>query len=111
VGAGKTIFVPIIAMDIELAEPIHTLKLLETVEWNLAGTRDELQQFGSLFLIERANCTPEPLYLRRGGRVVVILSAVFPIVHVNFGKTRNQQLQFLFVEDGDKLRRNDIMET
>jgi len=50
-------------MDVEPAESIHTLELLEAVEWYFAGTRHELEQLGCLFLVETAHCTPEPLHL------------------------------------------------
>lgn len=42
----------VVAMDAEPAEAIHTLEFLEAIEWHLAGTRDELQEFGLLFLVE-----------------------------------------------------------
>ena len=70
-------------MDIEPTEPIHTLEFPETVQRDLAGTGDELKKLGPFFFVEGADCTPEPLNLRRGGLVVVIFSMVFPIININ----------------------------
>lgn len=98
-------------MDVEFAHAVHTLQLLEAVERNLTRTGHELQQLGPLFFVEGADRTPEPLDLRRRSGVVVVLGVVFPFIHVDFRQTGNQQLQFLFVEDGDQIRGNDFMET
>jgi hypothetical protein len=40
----------------------------------------------------------------------LILGIVLPIVNVDLGKAGYQQLQFLFVENGDEVRGDDIME-
>lgn len=50
-------------MDIEFAEPVHALEFLETIQWHLASTSNELQQLGLLFLLERSDSAPEPLNL------------------------------------------------
>jgi hypothetical protein len=78
----QPVLVPIISMNIESAETIHTLKLLESVQWNFAGARDELKKFGTFFLIERPNSSPEPLNLWRGSGIVVILRVIFPVIHI-----------------------------
>ena len=52
-------------MDIEPTEPVHTLEFPETVKRDLAGTGDELKKLGPFFFVEGADCTPEPLNLRR----------------------------------------------
>ena len=59
----QTILATIIAMDIEFAEPVHALEFLETIQWHLASTSNELQQLGLLFLLERSDSAPEPLNL------------------------------------------------
>lgn len=98
-------------MDIELAESVHTLEFLEPVERNLARTTDELQELGAFFLIERPDSTPEPLYLRRRRGVVMVLRTVLPVIYIDFGQAGDQQLQFLLTEDGNELRRDDVVET
>jgi hypothetical protein len=110
VRAREAILVAIIAVDIEFADTVHTLQLLEAVERDLASTRDKLEQLGAFFLIEGADCTPEPLDLRRGGRVVVIIGIILPLIDVDLRKTRDQKFQLLFVEDGDQVWRNDLVE-
>lgn len=40
----------------------------------------------------------------------MILGIVLPVVNVDVGKTGDEQFQFLFVEDGDQLRRHNIVE-
>ena len=111
VRAWKAVLVTIVPMDVEPADPVHALKLLEPVERNFTGTGDELQQLGPFFLVKRAHRTPEPLDLRRRGRIVVIFGVHLPVIHVNFRKTRDQQFELLLVEDGDEIGRNDFMES
>ena len=50
-------------MNIESAEPIHTLKLTEAIERHLGRACNKLKQLSPLFLVKRANGTPEPLDL------------------------------------------------
>jgi len=40
----------------------------------------------------------------------VVLSVVLPLIDLNLGQTGDQKLQFLLVEDGNEVRRNDFME-
>jgi hypothetical protein len=58
-----------------------------------------LQQLGLLFLVEAADSAPEPLNLWRGLLVIVVFSVVLPVIDVNVRKTRDEKLEFLFVED------------
>lgn len=50
-------------MNVEPAESIHALELTEAVERYFASTSDELKKLGSLFFVEGADRTPEPLDL------------------------------------------------
>lgn len=43
VRGWQAVLVTVIAMDVEPAETVHALKLLEAVEGHFAGTSDELQ--------------------------------------------------------------------
>lgn len=85
--ARQPVLIAIIAVDIEATEAVHALKFLEAVERHLAGTGDELQQLGLLFLIEGADSAPEPLDLRGRGRVVVIFGVVLPVIDVDLWET------------------------
>lgn len=40
----------------------------------------------------------------------MIFSVAFPVVDIDLGKTRNEQLELLFVEDRNKISGNDIVE-
>lgn len=73
-------------MDIEATEAIHALELLEAVERHLTRSRDELQQLGALLLVVGADGSPQPLDLRRGGRVVVVLGVGLPVVDIDVGE-------------------------
>jgi hypothetical protein len=110
-AGGQLVLARIVAVDIELGETIHAFQLLETVERDFTGTSDELQQFGALFFVEALDCAPEPLNLRRGGLVVVVLGGVLPVVDVDVWETGDEKLEFLLVEDGDELRGDDVVET
>ena len=70
-------------MDIEPTEPVHALEFPESVKRDLASTSDKLKKLSSFFFVEGADCTPEPLNLRRCGLVVVIFSMVLPIININ----------------------------
>lgn len=109
--AWEAILVTVVAMDIEAVDPVHALKFLESVEGHFAGSGDELEQFGTLFFVEGADCTPEPLDLRGRSRVVVILRVDLPVVHIDLGQTRNKQLKLLLREDGNEIWRDNFMET
>ena len=98
-------------MNVEFGEPIHTLKLLEAVERDLGGTGNELQELGLLFLVEAANCAPEPLDLRRSLLVVVVIGVALPVVDINVRQTRDEELEFLLVKNGDKFWWDDVVET
>ena len=98
-------------MDVEPVDSVHTLQLLESVERDLAGARHELYQLGQLFLVQRTDRSPEPLDLWRSCRVVMILRVALPVVHVDIGQTRDEQLQLLLVEDRDKFSWDDLVES
>lgn len=98
-------------MDVESVDSIHALELLEAVERHFARPGNELQELGTLFFVKRSHGAPEPLDLSRSGVVILVLGVPLPIVDVDFGKTRDEKLQFLLVEDGDQFGWNDIMET
>lgn len=63
-----------ILVYLELLLAAHALQIGESLEWHLARTSDELQKLGTFLLVERPHRAPEPLYLRRGGRVAAVLS-------------------------------------
>ena len=138
--ARKALLAAIVSVDIELGEAIHALELLETIEWDFAGSRGELEKFGTLFLVKGADCSPEPLDLRRGGGIIMVpnegwkdnfvssesldkyyvnvtgdlgsvLSVVPPVVNINIWKTRNQKFEFLLIENGNQFGRDDIVES
>lgn len=41
----------------------------------------------------------------------MVLGIILPVINIDVGKAGYEQFQFLFVEDGDQFRRNDVMET
>jgi len=106
----QTILTAVIAVDVELGEAVHALKLLETIERHLTSTGNELKQLGLLFLLERSDSAPEPLDLWRCSCVVVVLGVVLPVIHIDVRQTGNEKFELLFAEDGDELRRDDIVE-
>ena len=109
--ARQTVLATIITMNVEFGEPIHTLKLLEAVERDLGGTGNELQELGLLFLVEAANCAPEPLDLRRSLLVVVVIGVALPVVNINVRQTRDEKFKFLLIEDCDEFGGDDFVET
>ena len=61
--ARQPIFPPVIPMDVELRETVHTLKLPEPVQRDFTRARDELQEFGTFLFIKGAHGAPKPLDL------------------------------------------------
>ena len=57
----------IVTVDLELLDAVHALQSSETLKGNLGRASDKLQEVGPLSLIERSQCTPEPLDLREWG--------------------------------------------
>lgn len=108
--AGQPLLVAIVAVDVEPVDAVHALQLLEAVQRHLGRPRDELEELGPLFLVERAQGAPEPLDLLRGSRVVVVLGVALPVIHVDIGQTRDEKLELLLVEDGDEVLGDDVVE-
>ena len=100
-GARQAVLITVVAVNVEAVDTVHSLKLLEAVKGYLGRACHELDELGLLLLVKGTHRTPEPLNLWRCRRVVVILSVAFPVVHVNVGQARNEQLEFLLVEDGN----------
>lgn len=42
VRAWQTVLVPVVAMDVESIDSVHTLELLEAIKRHFTGSRDEL---------------------------------------------------------------------
>ena len=109
-GAGETLLVAVVPVYVESADAVHALKFLEAVERHFGSSCHELEELRPLFLVEGTDCSPEPLDLLRGGRVVVILGIALPVINIDVGETRDQKLKLLFVEDCNELLRNYVME-
>ena len=50
-------------MDIESIDAVHTFKVLEAIEGNLAGSCNELKHFRAFLLVKGPESSPEPLNL------------------------------------------------
>lgn len=102
-GGWETVFVARVAVNVEAVDTVHAFQFFEAVQRNLTGTCDKLQQFGKFFFIKGSDCSPEPLDLRRRLGVAMILGIASPIIHIDVGKTRDEELEFLLIENGDNL--------
>lgn len=111
VRAGQSLLVAIITVNVESVDAIHSLELFKAVERYFTCARDELQQLGQLLLVEGSNRAPEPLDLLTGWRVVVVLGVVLPVVHIDVWQTRDEELELLFVENGNKFCWDNFVET
>lgn len=111
VRARKTVLVTVVPVDIEATDAVHTFEVLEAIEGHFASTSHELKELGTLFLVEGTHSSPEPLNLLGGVGVAMVLCIALPIIYIDIWKARDQELEFLLVEDGDKLRGDNIMES
>lgn len=110
VGAGQAVLIAVVLVHAKAREAVHALELLEPVERHLARASDKLEQLGALLLVEGADGAPEPLDLRGRGGVIVVLGIVLPIVDVDVGHAGDEEFEFAFVEDGDELCGDDVVE-
>ena len=83
----------------------------KTLQRHFRCSGDELEEFRQIFFVEGAQRAPEPLHLKGIRSVFVIFGVRFQIFDVDVRKTRDQQFQFLFVENGNETLRNDAVET
>ena len=51
-------------MDLKLLNAIHAFKGSKTLQGHLGSTCDKLEELGTVSLIERTQCSPEPLDLQ-----------------------------------------------
>ena len=54
----------IVSVYLELLSSVHSFEIRETLQWNLRGTGDKLNESGSVCLVEWPQCPPEPLDLK-----------------------------------------------
>lgn len=59
----KSVCRSIVSVDLELLHAVHTFQSAETLQRNFRCAGDELQELGSVCLIESSQCSPEPLNL------------------------------------------------
>lgn len=50
-------------MDLKLLNAIHTFKGSKALQGHFGSTRDKLEELGTVSLVERTQCSPEPLDL------------------------------------------------
>jgi len=98
-------------VNIEAANAVHALKLLEAIEWDLGCAGYELEQLGALLLVEGSNSSPEPLDLLRRRSVVMVLRVALPVIEINIRQAGDEMLKLLLVEDGNELGWNDVVES
>jgi hypothetical protein len=109
-AARQAVLRTVVSMDVKSRESIHALELFEAVQWHLGCARDELEQLGAFFFVERSNGAPEPLDLRGRRCVIVVVGVVLPVVDVDVRETGNEELEFLFIEDSDQFGGNNVVE-
>ena len=96
----KTVRVAIRFVDREPLGALHTLQLHETAQRHTRRSRRETEHFRPLFPRERLERTPEPYDNRVGARVAVVLRRRPPLIDVDVGGTRDEELEFALVELG-----------
>lgn len=50
-------------MDLKLLNAIHAFKGSKALQGHLGSTRDKLKELGTVSLVKRTQCSPEPLDL------------------------------------------------
>lgn len=53
-------------MDLKLLNAIHAFKGSKALQGHLGSTRDKLEKLGTVSLVKRTQCSPEPLNLQEG---------------------------------------------
>lgn len=98
-------------VDTKQGVSLHSFEILEAVQGNFAGAGDELQQLRSFLVAHASDDAPKPGDLGAVRCVVVILGVSLPIVDVDFGQTRDEQLKLLLIKDCNKFCWNDVVES
>lgn len=52
-------------MNLELLNAIHAFKGSKALQGHFGSTRDKLEELGTVSLVERTQCSPEPLDLQK----------------------------------------------
>lgn len=53
-------------MNLKLLNAIHAFEGGKALQGHLGGTCDKLEELGTVSLVERTQCSPEPLDLQEG---------------------------------------------
>lgn len=53
-------------MNLKLLNSIHTFEGSKALQGYLGSTRDKLEELGTVSLVKRTQCSPEPLNLQEG---------------------------------------------
>lgn len=59
----KSVGGTVVSVNLELLSAVHAFEGGESLQRHLRRAGDELQELGSVCLVERAKCSPEPLDL------------------------------------------------
>ena len=94
----ETVGVSICLVYREALSPLDTLELDETPEGHARSSRGEAEDLRPLFAVERLERAPEPNNDGVRARVAVVLRRGPPLVDVDVGRARDEQLQLLLVE-------------
>ena len=85
-------------VDGEPLDALDTLQLDEATERYSGRASREAEHLRALLAVERLQRTPEPDNDGVGARVAIVLCRSAPLVYVDIGRSRYEQLQLFLVE-------------
>ena len=97
-------------LDGEPSGPIATLQILESVNRDTRSTRGKLQQSRFLFSIPTPDAFPEVCDDLVVLSVAAVISVLLPVVNIDVCYATDEELEFTFVKDVDKIRGDELVE-
>lgn len=90
---------------------VTSLQVLETIDRDSTCSRGKLQQSRLLFRIPRSHTFPEIHNHLVRLRVSAVIGVFLPVINIDIGDTTNEEFELSFVEDGNKVCGNEVMES
>jgi hypothetical protein len=109
-GLGELMLVGV-TVDGDPLDAVHADELGEPFDWDFGCSGDELDQLGKVLLAVCLNHFPEPNNDLVSWGIARVICILFQVLHIHFGHSGDQQLQFFGLEVRYALLRDDFVES
>jgi hypothetical protein len=98
-------------LDGETSRSIATLQILETIDRNTGSSCGKLKETTLLFSVPCADNFPEVLNDLVLFLIATIVGVFLPVVDIDISNTANKQFKLTFIENVNKVSRDQFIET